>query len=316
MAEPKRALVTGGAGFIGSHVADAFLAEGYAVAVLDDLSSGRRELVPQEAEFFELDIVDGVAVAQAVCAFAPTVVLHLAAQASVTFSVRFPARDQLINVAGTLNVLEAARRRGAKVVFASTGGALYGEAAPLPTPESFPPEPLSPYGAAKLAGEAYVATWSRLYGAAHVILRLANVYGPRQNPHGEAGVVAIFSERLVAGKRPRIFGDGTQTRDYTYVGDVVDAFLRAAGAQRPAVYNVGTGVQTSVLELFTALREASGKEVEPEFAPPRPGELARSALSAKALEAELGWRPRTALAEGLRLTYQAYANAAQGVDGR
>ena len=307
MADRKRALITGGAGFIGSHVADAYLGEGWAVAVVDDLSSGRRELVPDGAEFFELDIVDGGALEGAVSAFRPSVILHLAAQASVTFSVRFPARDQLVNVAGTLNVAEAARRADAQVVFASTGGAIYGERAPLPTPEDHPPEPLSPYGAAKLAGEAYLSTWARLYRKPHVILRLANVYGPRQNPHGEAGVVAIFSERLLAGKTPQIFGDGRQTRDYTYVGDVADAFLRAAGVERPALYNVGTGVQTSVVDLFKALVGLSGRELDPDYAPPRPGELARSALLAQALERDLGWRPKTDLLQGLRQTFESYA---------
>jgi len=307
MADRKRALITGGAGFIGSHVADAYLGEGWAVAVVDDLSSGRRELVPDGAEFFELDIVDGGALEGAVSAFRPSVILHLAAQASVTFSVRFPARDQLVNVAGTLNVAEAARRADAQVVFASTGGAIYGERAPLPTPEDHPPEPLSPYGAAKLAGEAYLSTWARLYRKPHVILRLANVYGPRQNPHGEAGVVAIFSERLLAGKTPHIFGDGRQTRDYTYVGDVADAFLRAAGVERPALYNVGTGVQTSVVDLFKALVGLSGRELDPDYAPPRPGELARSALLAQALERDLGWRPKTDLLQGLRQTFESYA---------
>lgn len=307
MADRKRALITGGAGFIGSHVADAYLGEGWAVAVVDDLSSGRRELVPDGAEFFELDIVDGGALEGAVSAFRPSVILHLAAQASVTFSVRFPARDQLVNVAGTLNVAEAARRADAQVVFASTGGAIYGERAPLPTPEDHPPEPLSPYGAAKLAGEAYLSTWARLYRKPHVILRLANVYGPRQNPHGEAGVVAIFSERLLAGKTPQIFGDGRQTRDYTYVGDVADAFLRAAGVERPALYNVGTGVQTSVVDLFKALVGLSGRELDPDYAPPRPGELARSALLAQALERDLGWRPKTDLLQGLRQTLESYA---------
>jgi len=303
----RRALVTGGAGFIGSHVVDRFLEQGWEVAVVDDLSSGRRELVAPQAAFHELDITDGVALADLVCSFKPAVICHLAAQASVTFSVRFPARDQAVNVGGTLNVVEAARRVGAKVVFASTGGALYGERAPLPTPEQVPPEPLSPYGASKLAGEAYLSTWARLYGQPHTILRLANVYGPRQNPHGEAGVVAIFSELLARGGQPTIFGDGTQTRDYTYVADVARAFLLAAGERRFAVYNVGTGVQTSVLELADLLGQAAGKIAQPRFAPPRPGELSRSALAAQALREALGWTAETPLLQGLRETYNHYA---------
>src|SRR5271167_5243645 len=211
-APARRVMVTGGAGFIGSHVADAFLARDYEVLVVDDLSTGSEENVPAAAELQRIDIVDDRALTQAVCAFQPGAVCHLAAQASVTASVERPERDLSINVHGTFNVIQAAKEVTAPVVFASTGGALYGESAAIPSPETTPPEPLSPYGASKLAGEAYVATWGRLHGIANVILRLGNVYGPRQNSKGEAGVVAIFSEHLRRGSTPTVYGDGLQTR--------------------------------------------------------------------------------------------------------
>src|SRR5262249_11760330 len=237
-----------GAGFIGSHVADAFLARDYEVVVIDDLSTGSERNVPTAAAYERIDILDEAALARVVSSFRPAAVCHLAAQASVTVSVQSPERDLSVNVNGTFNVLQAAKTLGAPVVFASTGGALYGENAPIPSPETTPPEPLAPYGASKLAGEAYVATWGRLHGIANVVLRLGNVYGPRQNPHGEAGVVAIFSERLARGLAPVVYGDGRQTRDYIYVSDVASAFIMACEAGRTATFNVGWGEEVSVLE--------------------------------------------------------------------
>jgi UDP-glucose 4-epimerase len=298
-------IVTGGAGFIGSHVANAFLARGDDVLVVDDLSTGEKANVPEGAGFEQIDIADGEALERAFTRGAD-LVCHLAAQASVTMSVQDPLLDCRTNVIGTLNVCEAARKRSAPVIFASTGGALYGDGAPLPTPETFPPQPLAPYGASKLAGEAYVATWSRLYALPNVVLRLGNVYGPRQNPHGEAGVVAIFSGRLLRGDRPVLRGDGTPTRDYIYVSDVADAFVAAAQAERGGTYNVGTGRETSTARLLEVLQEAGDTTLEPEQAKLQPGELGASALDVSAIARELGWRPTISVEEGLRQTFDWY----------
>ena len=301
-----RVLVTGGAGFIGSHVADAFLARDDDVLVVDDLSTGQKTNVPDGAAFEEADIADGNALEHAFES-EPELVCHLAAQASVTVSVEDPVLDCTSNVLGTLNVLEAARKRGAPVVFASTGGALYGDGAPLPTPEDFPARPLSPYGASKLAGEAYVATWARLYEVPNVVLRLGNVYGPRQNPHGEAGVVAIFSNRLVRGEQLVVYGFGEPTRDYVHVADVARAFLTAAAAGRPGTFNVGTGRETSVLELLELLQRSAGTDVQPDLQPLRPGELERSALDPAAIEHELGWRAEIPVEQGVPETFRTFA---------
>jgi UDP-glucose 4-epimerase len=306
----RRALVTGGAGFIGSHVADALLADGWDVLVVDDLSAGDLGNVPAGVELSEVDIVREEPLLRVFQSFRPRVVCHLAAQASVTASVKDPLRDLEVNVRGTCNVCEAARETGARVVFASTGGALYGEGAPIPTAESFPTEPLAPYGASKLAGEAYVGTWGRLHRLPNVILRLGNVYGPRQNPHGEAGVVAIFSERLRSGLEPTVFGDGLQTRDYVHVLDVAGAFLLAAASSHEGVFNVGRGIEVTVLELLGELQRAAGSSIEPKFEPLRTGELFRSALDAGRIRSELGWRPQVELRQGLAETFRSYAREA------
>jgi UDP-glucose 4-epimerase len=308
-APARRVVVTGGAGFIGSHVADAFLARDYGVLVIDDLSTGSEDNVPTAAEFERIDIVDDAAVARVFSSFRPNAVCHLAAQASVTASVHFPERDLSVNVRGTFNVLEAAKDVGAPVVFASTGGALYGDNAPIPSPETTWAEPLAPYGASKLAGEAYVATWGRLHGVANVVLRLGNVYGPRQNPHGEAGVVAIFSERLRLRDAPVVYGDGRQTRDYIYVSDVASAFVLAAEGGRAATFNVGWGREVSVLDLLEVLQRLAPAPVEPSFEPLRAGELTHSALDSTRLRSTLGWEPRVGLQEGLSATYQFYVDA-------
>ena len=291
--------MTGGAGFIGSNLLDALLARGDEAHALDDLSKGSRENVSADAELHVADIREPDVVFDAV---RPEVVFHLAAQADVRVSVERPALDAEINVLGTVRILEAARRHEAKIVFASSGGAAYGEC-DGPAPESAPLRPLAPYGTSKVCGEEYLATWNRLYGTEHVALRLGNVYGPRQMPHGEAGVVAIFMGLLRDGGTPTIFGEGLQTRDYVYVGDVVGAMLRAV-AQDGGVFNIGTGVETSVVGLFDAIRIASGIDREPGFAPARLGELQRSVLDTSLAERELGWRPERTLADGLAATWE------------
>lgn len=302
-----RALVTGGAGFIGSHVAEAFLARGDTVFVVDDLSTGKREYVASDAGFEQLDIVDQEGLRRIVTEFRPDVVCHLAAQASVTVSVSRPDFDLDVNVVGTFNVCETAQEVGARAVFASTGGALYGDKAPIPTGEGFPPEPLAPYGASKQAAEAYVATWGRLHGISNVVLRLGNVYGARQNPHGEAGVVAIFSDRLLKGEPPVVYGEGKPTRDYVHVSDIARAFILASDAESGGTFNVGRGIEVPVLELLAAMQEAAGTSIEPRQEPLRPGELRRSALDSTAIAEALGWRPQVGFAAGIAETYGWYA---------
>ena len=294
-----RAIVTGGAGFIGSHIVDALLARGDEVHVLDDLSKGTRENVAPGAELHVADIREPEAVFDAV---KPEAVFHFAAQADVRFSVERPAVDAEMNIFGTLQVLESARRYDAQVVLASTGGAIYGECNGAPATESTPRQPLSPYGTSKLAAEEYLATYNRLYDARHVALRFSNVYGPRQAVHGEAGVVAIFTGLLRDGGTPQIFGDGTQTRDYVYVGDVARATLTALG--HGGVFNIGTGLETSVLDLYEALGRASGITRPAQHVPARLGELQRSVLDVSLAGRELGWTPEVTIEEGLTRTWE------------
>jgi UDP-glucose 4-epimerase len=296
-----RAVVTGGAGFIGSHVVDALLARGDEVHVVDTLETGRRENVPAAATLHERDIREPAG--GLYDEIAPEAVFHLAAQADVGTSVERPDFDATVNVVGTIRVLEEARRHGARVVLASTGGAIYGEC-DGPASEDAPRRPLSPYGTAKLAAEEYLATWNRLYGSSHVALRFANVYGPRQLAKLEGGVVAIFMDRLRAGEGVRIFGDGEQARDFVYVGDVVDAIV-ASFSREGGTFNVGTGEATSVNELFAAVRRVAGVDADAEYADARPGDLLRSVLDVSKAERELGWRPQTSLEEGLRRTWAA-----------
>lgn len=300
------AMVTGGAGFIGSHVVDALLADDWRVVVVDDLSTGDAGRVADGATLEVVDITDRAGLDSVVDAARPEAVFHLAAQASVTRSVADPGRDLEINVRGTLNVLEGATRHDASVVFTSTGGALYGNDATLPTAEDAPTAPISPYGASKWAAEAYVTTWREASGIPHAICRLGNVYGPRQNPHGEAGVVAIFSNQLAHGDTPTLFGFGKPTRDYVHVHDVAQALLAAFG--RPGVYNVSTGVETPVSRLWELLRAAANATIEPELAPLRAGELERSCLDSSRAREQLGWQAEIGLEEGLAATYRALAD--------
>ena len=295
-----RAVVTGGAGFIGSNVVDALLARGDEVHVLDDLSHGKLENIAEGAKLHKADIRSDVA--SVFGEVKPDLCFHLAAQIDVRVSVERPELDAEVNVVGTLHVLEAARAHGTKLVFSSTGGAIYGECEG-PAAEDHPRAPLAPYGVSKLAAEEYIAAYNRLYGSSHVALRYANVYGPRQDPHGEAGVVAIFMNALRDGKTARIYGDGSQTRDYVFVGDVVAATLAAAD-HAGGVFNVGTGTETSVVDLYERVERVSGIERTPERADPRAGELQRSVLDPSLAALELGWKPERSLDDGLRATWE------------
>ena len=308
------ALVTGGAGFIGSHLVDALLDRGDHVVVVDDLSTGRREnlddAVAKGAVLVETDITDAAAVAKAFETGRPEVVFHLAAQIDVRRSVSDPVFDLGVNVGGTLNLLEAARQTQARrFVLASTGGAIYGEGSgrQLPLDEQAECRPGAHYGQSKYAAEGYLSLYGRLYGLSAVALRLGNVYGPRQDPLGEAGVVAIFCGVLLGGGTPRVFGDGRQTRDYVYVGDVVEAFLAGAASEAQGIYNIGTAVETSVLELGRLLAGVCEREFDPQMAPPRPGEVQRIAIDSARAASELGWRPGTTLEQGLRATAASFA---------
>ena len=308
------ALVTGGAGFIGSHLVDALLDRGDHVVVLDDLSTGRREnledAVAKGAVLVETDVTDAAAVADALETGRPEVVFHLAAQIDVRRSMSDPVFDLGVNVGGTLNLLEAARQTQARrFVLASTGGAIYGEGSgrQLPLDEQAECRPDAPYGQSKYAAEGYVSLYGRLYGLSAVAMRLGNVYGPRQDPLGEAGVVAIFCGALLGGGTPRVFGDGRQTRDYVYVGDIVEAFLAGASSEARGTYNIGTAVETSVLELGRLLAGICEREFDPQMSPPRPGEVQRIAIDSARAASELGWRSRTTLEQGLRATAASFA---------
>jgi UDP-glucose 4-epimerase len=302
-------IVTGGAGFIGSTLADALVASGREVHVVDNLATGHRANLPEGATFHEVDIRDSAAVARVASESGAVAIFHMAAQADVRKAIEDPAFDADVNIGGTLSVLEAARINGARVLFAATGGGAYGEydGLAIPTPETADPRPMSHYGQSKLSGEAYCALYGRLYGIPTVRLRLGNVYGPRQDPHGEAGVVAIFSGKLIDGEPMKVFGDGLQTRDYVYVDDVVDAFLRAEGGTPDITLNIGTGREVSVLDLVRIL--GGGDAVH---APARTGEVQRSALDAALAATVLGWTPTVQVEEGLPLTHAALA-AARGV---
>lgn len=299
-------MVTGGAGFIGSHIVDRLLAEGHTVDVIDDLSSGSlsnlaearaahsRQVTVHQLDIRSPDLVDVASRRR------PEVVFHLAAQADVRVSVARPTFDAEVNLVGTVNVLEAARTAAArKVVFAASGGTLYGEPEELPVKESHPQRPLSPYGAAKKAAVDYLVVYRELHGLEFTALALANIYGPRQDPHGEAGVVAIFARQLLAGEQCTIFGDGDQTRDFVYVDDVVDAFARAAGRGSGLLMNVGTGSETSVNQLYDTMAATAGTATRPQYAAPRVGELNRSALDPGRAGIHLGWSSWTTLQQGV-----------------
>jgi UDP-glucose 4-epimerase len=295
-----RVIVTGGAGFIGSHLTDAFLARGDDVTVIDDLSAGRLARLDERVALRKLSVTDARLLSEAIGSAHPDLICHLAAQIDVRASVAKPAADAQTNVIGTINVLEAAKGAGSRVLLCSTGGALYGRDAPIPSMEDVLPLPESPYGIGKYCAEQYLGLYNRLHDTAHSVLRLANVYGPRQDPTGEAGVVAIFCSRMLASARPTIFGDGSQTRDYVYVGDVVSAFLAAADQRRPGTWNIGTGAEVSVLDLMRVVAEVTGRPADCTFSPARPGELQRSALAIDRARLDLGWKATTGLEDGVR----------------
>jgi UDP-glucose 4-epimerase len=302
-----RTLVTGGAGFIGSHVVDALVERGDEVTVLDDVSTGRRENLEQAiangAELVDGDIRDSGGVAELCERVRPETIFHLAAQIDVRKSVADPAFDARVNVEGTVNVLRAAQTGGVpRVVNTSSGGAIYGEGQTIPAPEDHPVAPEAPYGLSKFCAENYCQLFTRLHGLSTVSLRYGNVYGPRQDPLGEAGVIAIFCGKLLSGERPTIFGDGRQTRDYVYVGDVVAANLLAAESDAGGPFNIGVGVEVNVLELVDALRPHAANGFDAEHAPERPGEVQRIALDCSRAREELGWEAKVGLEEGLERT--------------
>lgn len=297
-------LVTGGAGFIGSNIADALVEAGHSVVIVDDLSSGREENVHPKAKLYRMDIRDA-AVENVFRDERIDVMCHHAAQMDVRRSVADPSFDASVNVLGFLNLMEAGRKHGLKkVLFASTGGAIYGEQDYFPADERHPTRPLSPYGITKLVTEKYLFFYKETYGIDHVILRYANVYGPRQSPHGEAGVVAIFTSKMFKGEQPVINGDGTQTRDYVFVGDVVKANLLALGMPGSDTFNIGTGIETDVNELFRVIRKHTGASCEERHAPAKAGEQKRSVVSSAKINAALGWSPTVRIDEGLKRTVE------------
>jgi UDP-glucose 4-epimerase len=305
-----RALVTGGAGFIGSNLVDALVDRGDEVAVLDDLSSGKESnlsgALERGVQLHRGDIRDGEAVQAVLAEARPEVVFHLAAQIDVRVSMARPGFDARTNVEGTVNVLEAARQVGARrLVFSSTGGAMYGDTDEIPTPETVPPLPMSGYGQSKFCAENYLGLFSRVYGLSSIALRFGNVYGPRQDPHGEAGVIAIFCGKFATGGRPKVFGDGTQTRDYIFVGDLVEAIVTAGDSDAEGAVNIGTEEETTVLQLIEAVAEAGDGPFEPEFEPARLGELERSCLAVGKAREILGWESKVDVREGVARTLAA-----------
>jgi UDP-glucose 4-epimerase len=301
-------LVTGGAGFIGSHLVDAYVAEGHHVVVVDDLSSGVKDNLNPKADFYQLDI-RSQEIAQVFQRHSFDVVNHHAAQMDVRRSVADPKFDASVNVVGGLNIFESARQSGVKkIIFSSTGGAIYGEQDFFPADEEHPVRPLSPYGITKFVTEKYLYYYKEVHGIDHVVLRYANVYGPRQNPHGEAGVVAIFAKKMLQGESPVINGDGKQTRDYTYVGDVVKANLLALKYSGSNIFNIGTGIETDVTQLFRILQGLLNPACPEVHGPAKIGEQLRSVISSAKIRRELGWSPTVGFSEGLKMTAEFFKN--------
>ena len=310
-----KVLVTGGAGFIGSHVAERLLSDGHEVVILDDLSTGHVEHLHPEVRFYQMD-VQSPWLDELFKIERPEAVLHQAAQASVRRSVADPVFDASVNVLGAVTLLQASVRHGVRrFLFASTGGALYGDADVIPTPEDYPTLPVSPYGASKLGAEVYLRTFQAVHGLSYAALRYANVYGPRQDPHGEAGVVAIFARRLLSGEPARINGDGKQTRDFVYVGDIAEANARALTSEAVGSFNVGTGVETDINTIFQLLKRLSGNNQVEVHGPPMPGEQRRSVVDARKIEKVMGWRPQTGLEAGLDATVRYFRQESKAPAG-
>jgi len=307
-----RILVSGGAGFIGSHTVDALIAAGgHEVSIIDDLSAGKREQVNPRARFYQADVRDAAAVRGLFERERPETLVHLAAQMDVRRSVADPAFDAQVNLVGFLNLMEAGRAHGLRrVVFSSTGGAIYGEQDTFPCDEDHPLRPVSPYGVAKLATEKYLFFYRAQYGIDYVAMRYANVYGPRQDPHGEAGVVAIFCGRILEDRAVTIYGDGNQTRDYVFVADVMRANVAAVASPASGAFNIGTGIETDVNQLYAVLARSAGTSRAPEYAPARPGEQMRSVILPARAAKELGWRPQVELADGLAQTLRYFRERA------
>lgn len=309
-----KVMVTGGAGFIGSHLVDRLIQEGHEAVVVDNLSTGKRKHVNRAARFYKLD-VQSPRLERVFRKERPSVLMHLAAQMDIRRSVEDPIFDAQSNILGTINVLEQAVHHGSrKVVFASSGGAIYGEQEVFPAPESHPTRPLSPYGISKLAGEFYLAYYQQYTGIQYVSLRYSNVYGPRQDPHGEAGVVAIFTEKMLSGEQPIVNGTGRQTRDFVFVEDVVDAHLAVMGKDVQGCYNVGVGEETSINELFGMLADLTKSGSKQVHGPAKKGEQARSVVDSTKLRQELGWEPRTPLSEGLSRTVEFFRRQSMRAD--
>jgi len=297
-------LVTGGAGFIASHIVDAYVRKGADAVVVDDLSSGKEEFINKNAVFYQEDIRNSEKISEIISKEKPEVINHHAAQISVRDSVDNPVLDAQVNLLGLINLLESAKKvKIKKIIFASSGGVVYGNAKNLPTPEKYQPKiPLSPYGVSKLASEHYLRYYSEVYKIPFIALRYANVYGPRQNPHGEAGVVAIFSLKLLKGEIPNINGDGLQTRDYCYVEDIVQANEKALGSKEVGSFNIGTGIETNVIEIFETIKESCKVNIQANFVPAKKGEQKRSCLEIKKAEKLLDWKPKFSLKEGIEKT--------------
>jgi UDP-glucose 4-epimerase len=308
-----KTLVTGGAGFIASHLSDRLIELGHDVVIVDDLSTGKVENLPPQSKFYEMDIRDK-ALADVFSAERPDVVFHHAAHADVTRSVRDPEHDASVNILGSLNLLECCRtNKVRKFIYANTGGALYGEPSYIPADESHPIDPVSPYGVSKHSVEQYLYAYRVNHALQYTSLRYPNVYGPRQDPHGEAGVVAIFALQMLTGRQPVIFGDGSKTRDYCYVGDIVQANILALDSAVNGVYNLGRGVEVSDLQVFEAVREAVGSQTSPVFATVRPGEVEHIALDASKAEKELGWAWKVDMTDGIRASVEYYRTVSERI---
>lgn len=307
----SKVLVTGGAGFIGSHLVDLLIDNGHDVVVIDNLSSGKKENLNPRSKFYQTDVLNDLSEIFEMERF--EFVFHEAAQMNVRRSIENPMFDSRVNIEGSINVLENCRRFGVKkIIFASSGGAVYGDTTRIPTPENHPLRPVSPYGLSKATVERYLDFYKHLYGLPYLALRYANVYGPRQNPAGEAGVAAIFTELLLKAKAPTINGDGSKTRDFVYISDVVDATLLSLKTKKVGVYNIGTGKETSIKEIFEMLRATLGVEIKPIHAADQPGEQLRSCISFYRINRALGWEPKINLRDGLKKTTDYFSKQLSG----